>query len=577
MRTPTRILRALACLALTLLGAAATSYGWVLELQTNGTPVPPWPNGTVTMQLQLDPTPLTTTLIDGSTSWNQVATAALSDWNTHLGNVQFAWVTNSSAPIAEANGFNNVLFSTTVYGEAWGTNVVANTLYVWSGNTRTEADVLFNTNVEFNSYRGNVRFDGSGNAINDFKRVALHEFGHALCLDHPDQAGQTVVAIMNSVASNTDDLTADDIAGAQSVYGAPAAPPSVPAIASQPGSATLAYGGTTALSVTPFGSGPFTYQWFLNGQGIAGATSSTYTADAPGNYLVVVSNSVGGTTSNTAVLTAASRLVNVSSRALVGTGQNILIPGFVINGPAGSTKQVLIRASGPALSQFSVSGALANPSLTLLDSTMKVIASNTGWSTNSNASQIANVAASVGAFAFPQGSPDCALLVSLSRGAYTFQISGVNSGTGVALAELYEVNTADSYLMANISARILAGTAANMLIAGFVIQGTQPAKLLIRGDGPTLAQFGVTGSLAQPVLTVFDSNQKIVAINTVWGTNSNAAQIASSATAVGAFALPEKSADSALLLTLPPGAYTAQVTGANNSSGVALVEVYQAP
>ncbi|HEY5228722.1 MAG TPA: hypothetical protein VIJ19_09280, partial [Opitutaceae bacterium] len=287
--------------------------------------------------------------------------------------------------------------------------------------------------------------------------------------------------------------------------------------------------------------------------------------------------SVGGTTSNTAVLTAASRLVNVSSRALVGTGQNILIPGFVINGPAGSTKQVLIRASGPALSQFSVSGALANPSLTLLDSTMKVIASNTGWSTNSNASQIANVAASVGAFAFPQGSPDCALLVSLSPGAYTFQISGVNSGTGVALAELYEVNTADSYLMANISARILAGTAANTLIAGFVIQGTQPAKLLIRGDGPTLAQFGVTGSLAQPVLTVFDSNQKIVATNTVWGTNSNAAQIASSATAVGAFALPEKSADSALLLTLPPGAYTAQVTGANNSSGVALVEVYQAP
>ena len=183
----------------------------------------------------------------------------------------------------------------------------------------------------------------------------------------------------------------------------------------------------------------------------------------------------------------------------------------------------------------------------------------------------------MGAFAFPAGSPDSAILVSLPPGPYTFNISGANSGTGVALAELYELNTEDPNLMINISARIQAGTGANTLIAGFVIQGTQPAHLLVRGDGPVLSQFGVTGVLAQPVLTVFDSNQKVVATNTGWGTNSNVSAIVSATSTAGTFALPANSADSALLLSLSPGAYTAQVTSANSVAGVALVEVYQVP
>jgi hypothetical protein len=348
-------------------------------------------------------------------------------------------------------------------------------------------------------------------------------------------------------------------------------------IAVQPQSGSLPFGATVTLSVSPSGNGPFSYQWLLNGQTIGGATGSSYSAVAPGSYTVVVSNSVGGTTSSPAVVTAASRLINVSSRAPVGTGQNILIPGFVINGPPGSMKQVLIRASGPALSQFGVAGVLAEPSLSLSNSTGKVIASNTGWGTNTNAAQIATVASQVGAFAFPSGSPDCALLVNLAPGAYTFQISGQNSTTGVALAELYEVNTGDSNLVINISTRIQVGTGGNILIAGFVVQGSQPAKLLIRGDGPSLGQFGVTGTLTQPVLTIYDSKGDLVGTNSGWGTNANAAQIAASASVVGAFALPSNSADSALLLTLQPGAYTAQVSGANGSTGVALVEVYQSP
>jgi hypothetical protein len=523
---------------------------------------------------------LSAPLIDGSTSWGQVAEGALADWNTHLGNLQFLVVRDSNASIAELNSLNNVFWSNTVYGEAWGSMVVANTLYWWRGSARVEADVVFNNNVPWNSYRGiQLPSTVANTYLTDLRRVALHEFGHVLCLDHPDQNGQTVQAIMNSVTGDIDELTPDDIAGAQAAYSAPqgAPVPTVPIINIQPIGATLVFGSAVALSVTPGGNGPFTYQWSLNGQPIVGASSPTISATYPGSYTVLVSNSTGSTTSDSALVTAASRLVNVSSRAPVGTGQNLLIPGFVITGPPGSTKQVLIRASGPGLSQFGVTSVLAQPTLTLSDSSGHEIASNTAWGSNSNFTQIASVASQVGAFAFQPGSADSALLISLGPGAYTFQISGQNSQTGVALAELYEVDSGDSNLMINISARIQAGTGSNTLIAGFVVHGSQAAKLLIRGDGPSLSQFGVSGVLKQPVLTVYAADGTVIATNTGWSSNSNESQIAQSAVAVGAFPLAANSSDSALLLTLQPGAYTAQVSGANNSTGVALAEVYQSP
>jgi septal ring-binding cell division protein DamX len=137
------------------------------------------------------------------------------------------------------------------------------------------------------------------------------------------------------------------------------------------------------------------------------------------------------------VSASGTRLVNISTRANVGTGSNILIPGFVISGSG--TEQLLVRADGPALTQFGVAGALALPSLSMFNSAGSVIASNTGWETSSNPSLIASTAATVGAFAFASGSADSAQIVNLTAGAYTIQISGVNSSTGVALAEVYEV------------------------------------------------------------------------------------------------------------------------------------------
>jgi hypothetical protein len=269
-----------------------------------------------------------------------------------------------------------------------------------------------------------------------------------------------------------------------------------------------------------------------------------------------------------------ARLVNISTRAEVGTGANILIPGFVVSGNGMET--LLIRADGPALTAFGVSGALAQPSLTVLDASGSVVASNTGWGTNANSAQISSAATSVGAFALASGSADCAVLASLSPGAYTVQVSGVNNSTGVALAEVYEVSSGGTRL-ANISTRALVGTGANIIIPGFVIAGTGSEQLLARGDGPALTGFGVSGALAQPSLSVFDGSGNTIASNTGWGTGSNPAQITSAGASVGAFALASGSADSALVVNVSAGAYTMQLSGAGNSTGVALAEVYEVP
>jgi hypothetical protein len=290
----------------------------------------------------------------------------------------------------------------------------------------------------------------------------------------------------------------------------------------------------------------------------------------------VVTNSGGSVTSAAAVVSAATRLVNISSRAFVGSGTEVEIAGFVVSGPPGSTEQVLVRGVGPALLQFGVSNVLTSPVLTLVDSAGNVVATNTGWSTSADATQIASAAAAAGAFSLPSGSADSALLVSLAPGSYTAEVSGLNGATGVALAEVYEMS-AGSPELTNISARAYVGTGASVEIAGIVISGSQPAKVLVRAVGPTLSQFGVAGVLAEPSLSLVNSSGVTVGSNTGWLNNPVAATMVSEAAAVGAFALPTADADSALLVTLPPGTYTAVVSGVGGTTGVALVEVYQAP
>jgi hypothetical protein len=270
------------------------------------------------------------------------------------------------------------------------------------------------------------------------------------------------------------------------------------------------------------------------------------------------------------------RLTNVSGRSVAASGAGVLIEGFVISGPLNSQEQVLLRADGPALGQFGLSGSLlAQPILSVYDSSGDLLATNTVWGTATNAPAIANAAASVGAFPLAAGSADSAMLLNLAPGAYTMQISGVGQSTGVALGEVYEVGSSGSSVV-NLSTRGMVGIA-SPLINGLVVAGTAPQQVLVRGDGPALAAFGVANPLAQPVLQLFDSGGNLVAGNTGWSTNSNAAQIAAAASAVGAFALTSGSADSALLVTLQPGNYTVSITGAGGATGVALAETYTVP
>jgi hypothetical protein len=264
------------------------------------------------------------------------------------------------------------------------------------------------------------------------------------------------------------------------------------------------------------------------------------------------------------------RLINISTRAQVGTGANILIPGFVVAGTGLET--LLIRADGPTLTEFSVTGILSAPSLSVFDASGNLLATNTGWN---NDPRLAAAAASVGAFTLAPGSLDCALIIALPPGAYTAQVSGVGGTTGVALAEVYEMSSTGTRL-SNISTRAQVGTGADVIIPGFVISGSGKENLLLRADGPVLSQYGVGGVLSEPVLRVIENSDTIDA-DTGWSTNLNAADIAVAAAAVGAFPLPPGSADSATLISLSPGPYTMEVSGVDNTTGVALAEIYELP
>jgi hypothetical protein len=180
---------------------------------------PSWSSGsTVTFQLGLGTAPRT--LLDGNVSWNVAAAPAFSVWDQLLLRVQFVSVVNPSAPVSSGDGVNAIVFSSTVFGQAFGSGTLAVTYYRYSGSTMSEADILFNTNQNWDSYRGPLRFGTNGYAIGDIRRVLIHELGHALGLAHPDQHGQTVDAIMNSLMSDRETSSPDDTTGVQSIYGA---------------------------------------------------------------------------------------------------------------------------------------------------------------------------------------------------------------------------------------------------------------------------------------------------------------------------------------------------------------------
>jgi hypothetical protein len=568
---------------------------------------PTWPDGAVTMHLQLGVP--TKTLTDQAPDWATVAQSALDEWNVQLARAKFTVVRDSTAAIRAGNRINNVAFAPTVYGEPFGDNVLAVTLGSTDRTTLapTERDVLFNSNLQWDSYRGAL----TGTVV-DFRRVALHEFGHVLGLDHPDQpddsfstqrSAQNVAAIMRSrISSGTETLRPDDIAGVKALYDA------YPNAALAQSRTTTAGSAGFTISVPTGGAGPFTYFYYFLPSGsnfmehFAFAAGPSYTigsvqpADA-GTFVATATNTATGAFfSNVATLvvpasttTSDTTLANISTRGAVGTGNGVLIAGLAIGGT--TPKSVLIRAAGPALNDFGVGGALGDPTLSIYASANPsvALATNDNWEAQASGSAAAVAAAAtrLGAFQFKPGSRDAALLTTLAPGSYTAIVSGVANTTGVALVETYDADadaaTSRSRKLVNIATRGRVESGENALIAGLVVSGPGPRTYLIRAVGFTLTRgpFNVTDALRDPVLQVY-RGETLLRENDDW--DSPAAgqpALREAAQKVGAFALLESRSnsglDSAMLMTLQPGNYTAKVSGFEGASGVALVEIYEVP
>jgi hypothetical protein len=250
---------------------------------------------------------------------------------------------------------------------------------------------------------------------------------------------------------------------------------------------------------------------------------------------------------------------NISTRGMVGTGDNVMIGGFIINGPV--SKKVIIRAIGPDLTQYGLSGVLADPMVELHNSTGQLIAINNNWKD----SQQSEIQAS----GLPPGNDlESAIVMTLNPGAYTAIVRGVNDTTGVALVEIYDLNNGVGSRLANISTRGFVQTGDNVMIGGTIVIGNTPAKVIVRAIGPTLTQYGVPNVLADPTLELHDGNGALMSFNDNWK-DSQQAEI--QATGLP----PPNDAESAILATLSPGNYTAIVRGKNNTTGNALVEAYQ--
>jgi hypothetical protein len=560
-----------------------------------------WPDGDIPMVLALG-APSGQALMDGAADFNAVAESALQEWNQHLTRSRFTWTRNLDTPRARSNRINNVFFALDVYGQAFGQNVLAVALSQTSATTgrSVESDVIFNSTGTWNSYRGPLRPN-----IREFRRVALHEFGHVLGLDHPDEASppQTVSAVMNSRASDVEGLQADDIAGAKVLYDPNSGV--TPSIVAHPQSRTVRVGESYTLAVTATGSGPFEYTWAFTPQGSTTtepftlADGASYTigsvqpADA-GRYTVAVSSPSGFVVSNTATLSVTpiststdTTLANISTRAFVGRDSSVMIAGLVVGGT--TPKQVFVRAAGPALADFGVAGALQNPTLSIRNSSGQTVAGNDDWESGGNTAAIRAAESRLGAFQFKAGSRDAALVATLPPGSYTAVVSGVNNTTGIALVEAYDADpdaaTARTRKLVNIATRGQVNSGDDVLIAGLNVSGPGPRTYLIRAIGPTLRRsFGVSDALLDPFLQIYQS-ENLLRENDDWDLPASGMNaLREAATKVGAFSMMEtrdtalrSGLDAAMLITLQPGSYTAKVTGFEGRTGVALIEIYEVP
>lgn len=375
---------------------------------------------------------------------------------------------------------------------------------------------------------------------------------------------------------------------------------SLPAITTQPTSVAVVSGVTAVFSVAATNA-PTSYQWKRNGVNVPSTTTgangavlvlSAATAAQAGTYTVTVTNSAGSVTSNSATLTVAAsgdviRLSNLSTLTDITDAVPSFTVGTVVSGSG--SKALVVRAVGPSLGDFGVSGTISDPKVELLAS-QTVVASNDNWRTPAytgapNAAEVTAAMASVGAFPLTAASGlDAAIYgASLPARGYTVSVSGANGARGTVIAEVYDATPASSFTsstprLINVSVlkQVNSGSSITLGFSVGPLGGTTAKTILIRAIGPGLTALGVAGAMADPQLTLFDSNQAVLATSDNWAGDAAITRV-TEGVAPGFVIRDANSKDAMLLVTLPPGGYTAKAEGVGGSSGLVIVEAYEVP
>jgi PKD domain len=320
-------------------------------------------------------------------------------------------------------------------------------------------------------------------------------------------------------------------------------------------------GGTITSYIWTYDDGTFSYE--------QNPTKSFFTPGIYSAHLTVSDTAGQFVTSDVPIIVGgAGPLLNVSTRGEISTGDSVLIGGFIVNGSG--SKRVMLRGIGPSLSQIGISGLLANPLLELHDASGATIATNDNWQTTQiggiiTSNQVAEIQASTIA---PSNPAESAIIADLNPGTYTAVVRGATNGSGIGLAELYDLDQTSPAGLVNISTRGSVQTGAELLIGGFIVGGPDAPNVLVRALGPSLAAKGVANVLADPTLDLYDGNGALIQSNDNWA-DTQQAEIQLTGIA------PSDPSEAAILQSLAPGNYTAIVAGKNGSVGVGLVEVYK--
>jgi len=254
----------------------------------------------------------------------------------------------------------------------------------------------------------------------------------------------------------------------------------------------------------------------------------------------------------------AASIGNMSSRVAVGSGDNVAIAGFIVRGAP--VKKVLLRGIGPSLTM--VPGNLPDPVLELFNGQGVSIVRNDNWRDSLQANAIAATGLA------PMNDKESAILQMLGDGNYTAVLSGAGGATGIGLAEIYDLELGSGSKLANLSTRGFVQTGDKILIGGVIVSGSAAQHVVVRAIGPDLSNFKVPTPLQNPFLQILDANGNQAGVNDNYRDAGQTTELAQ----VGL--TPGDDRDAAIIIDLSPGNYTALVTGVSNSTGNALVEVY---